>query len=175
MPTEPTVAQFMTEMPATADEGLRLADAQERMFIDHIRHLVVTKDGHATGILSSRDAAMALSLKGVDAKTLTVGDAMSRSPYACAPTTPISEVAHTMEAHRWGCALVTEGDEVIGVFTTTDALRALRQFATGKPAEPAAKPEHLPPTEPSHARPFRLRKHAPIDTGSGRVFNTLPK
>jgi acetoin utilization protein AcuB len=172
---EPTVAQFMTEMPATADEGLLLADAQERMFIDNIRHLVVQRDGHPVGILSSRDAAMALSLPGVDKKKLTVGAAMTKNPYSVRASAPISEVAYQMEAHRWGCAIVVEGGDAIGVFTTTDALRALRQLATGKAAEPAVRPEHLPPEEAAHARPFRLRRHRPIDAGSGQMFATMPK
>ena len=175
MSTEPTVAQFMTHTPASADEELRLADAQERMFIDNIRHLVVHRGGQVTGVLSTRDVTLALSLPGVDAKALTVRDAMSPHPYVCPPNAPISEVAHEMERHRYGSALVVEGEEVVGMFTTTDALRALRQLATGKPAEPAVRPDHLPPTEPAHARPYRLRRHAPINAGAGSVFSTLPK
>jgi len=173
--TEPTVAQFMTHTPASADEGLLLADAQERMFIDNIRHLVVQRGGHLTGVLSSRDVTLALSLPGVDTKTITVREAMSPHPFVCPPTAPISEVAHQMEAHRYGCAIVVEGDEVIGMFTTTDALRALRELATGSPAEPALHPDHLPPVEPAHARPYRLRRHAPIATGGGSMFATMPK
>ncbi len=173
--TEPTVAQFMTEEPATADEGLRLADAYQRMFIDKIRHLVVLRNGHAVGIVSARDIAVAAAV-GVDERSkLTVGDAMSKNPYTVGPTTPISEVALAMEANRWGCALVVDGEDVIGVFTTTDALRALRQLATGKPAEAAAPADHLPPKEPDHARPFRVRRHRPIAAGGSQLFATMPK
>jgi acetoin utilization protein AcuB len=171
--TEPTVAQFMTHTPASADAGLRLMDAQERMFMDNIRHLVVQSDGRMVGVLSSRDVALALA--GPDGKAATVRDAMRPHPYICAPTTPISAVAHEMEAHRYGCTVVVDNDEVVGMFTTTDALRALRQLASGKPAEPAVHPDHLPPTEPAHARPFRLRRHRPIDAGGGAVFATMPK
>jgi acetoin utilization protein AcuB len=175
MSTEPTVAQFMTHAPASADEGLRLSDAQERMFLDNIRHLVVNRGDQMIGVLSSRDATLALSRPGVDAKTIIVKDAMSSHPYVCRPSAPISEVAHEMEAHRYGCAIVVENEDVVGMFTTTDALRALRQLATGNPAEPALHPDHLPPTEPAHARPYRLRKHVPISAGGSAVFSTLPK
>lgn len=172
---EPTVAQFMTEEPATADEELSLADAYQRMFIDKIRHLVVIRNGHAVGVISARDIAMAAAV-GVDKSSkLKVRDAMSKNPYKVGPTTPLSEVAHAMEAHRWGCALVVDGEDVIGVFTTTDALRALRQLATGKPAEAAVPADHLPPEEPAHARPFRVRRHRPIEAGSGQMFATMPK
>ena len=167
---EPTVAQYMTEMPATADEGLLLTDARDRMFMDNIRHLVVHNTGHVAGIISSRDIALALALPGADAKKLTVRDAMTPEPYVCAPTTKLSVVAHEMEAHRYGCAIVVEGDEVLGVFTTTDALRALRELATGTKAEPAVKPTHRPPEQPAHARPYRLRRHRPIDQNAKPLF-----
>lgn len=163
----------MTSTPATADEGLLLADARERMYMDHIRHLVVLRAGAVAGLVSSRDVAMALALPGGDKTKLTVRDAMTPEPYVCDPTTPISVVAEQMEAHRYGCAIVVEGDEAIGVFTTTDALRALRQLATGTPAEPAVKPAHLPPETPAHARPFRLRRHRSIDGHVGQMFSTL--
>jgi acetoin utilization protein AcuB len=172
---EPSVAQFMTHDPASADEGLRLSDAQERMFMDNIRHLVVRRGDHLSGVLSSRDIALALALPGVDPETITVRDAMSSQPYVCAPDTPISEVAREMEAHRYGCAIVIEGDDVLGVFTTTDALRALRQLATGEIAEPQIHADHLAPTSPAHARPFRLRSHRPIDQRAGAMFSTQLK
>jgi acetoin utilization protein AcuB len=171
----PFVSQFMTSDPASTDDGLLLSDAQQRMFMDNIRHLVVQKDGHVVGVLSTRDVALALALPGAHHERLTVRDAMSTVPYVCKPDTPIAEVALEMESHRYGCAIIVESDEVIGVFTTTDALRALRQLATGRIAEPAVKPLHLPPDEPEHARPFRLRRHRPINGGSGSLFNTLPK
>ena len=170
---EPTVAEFMTEVPATADQGLLLSDARERMHIDHIRHLVVLKGGHLSGVLSSRDISLALSFRGVDATAITVGEAMSGNVYACIATTPISQVAAEMEAHGHGCAIVTNGgDEVLGVFTTTDALRALREVVTGKHVEALAPADHLPPTEADEVRPFRLRQHRPIDTGSTKLFST---
>lgn len=172
--TRPTVAQYMTAMPASADEGLLLADAEERMAMDNIRHLVVLRGTEVVGLLSSRDITMALSAKGVNREKIAVRDAMSEQPFVCAPTTPIDVVAHEMEAHRWGCAIVVEGDEALGVFTTTDALRALRALATGMPAEPAVKPTHLPPAEPEMPRRFHLHRHRPIVEPSGALFNTNP-
>jgi acetoin utilization protein AcuB len=174
MSNEPTVAQFMTSEPATADEGLLLTDAQERMLMDNIRHLVVRNGNTVSGMLSSRDIAVALSLPGIDTKKLTVADAMSPCPFVCGPHAKLSAVAHEMEAHRYGAAIVAEDDEVVGVFTTTDALRALREIVTGQPAEPAVKPTHLPPETPAHARPYRLRRHSPIDSHTSQMFATSP-
>jgi acetoin utilization protein AcuB len=164
--SEPTVGDFMTTEPATADEGLRLPDAQQRMFINNIRHLVVHREGRMTGILSTRDAALALSLHKGAADKLTVRDAMSPELYTCTPETPISEVAMQMETHRYGCAVVVDDDVLIGVFTTTDALRALRQVASGQPAEPVVMPTHH---EDHSAEPrafVKLRHHRPIEDRS---------
>lgn len=144
------------------------------MNIDNIRHLVVLGDGDIVGVLSNRDISVALAVPGADRKKLTVRDAMSERPYMCPENTPISEVAQVMEAHRWGCAIVVDGSEAVGVFTTTDALRALRALATGEPAEPAVKPTHLQPAEPGAPHVFRLRRHKPIALGGTGLFNTRP-
>lgn len=172
---EPTVAHYMTQMPATADQDLLLADAQERMALDNIRHLIVLDNaGHVVGVLSSGDVTLSLSLPDANPKKLKVRDAMSDNPYVCGPEAPLSEVALNMEAHRWGCTIVLEGDEVVGIFTTTDALRALRELSSGVVAAPAeaSKPNHLPPLhgEP-RPRPLRMRRHHSIDSGRTQVFN----
>jgi acetoin utilization protein AcuB len=168
---QPTVSEYMTLMPASADEDLRLEDAEQRMSLDNIRHLVVVKDGHAVGVLSSRDISLALSMPGVDRKKIKVSEAMSEQPYVCRPDSTLAEVCLTMEAHRWGCALIVDNEEVVGIFTTTDALRAVRALATGHEAAPATKPDHLPPTEPGPRRKFMLRKHRPLSVGSPSAFN----
>jgi acetoin utilization protein AcuB len=171
---EPTVGQYMTRAPVTVDEGLLLGDAAERMAIDNIRHLVVLDAlGHVVGVLSAGDVAVALSLPGAHGERLRVRDAMSDNPYVCGPAVPIGDVALAMEAHRWGCAIVLEGDEVVGVFTTTDALRALRELATGMVAAPAVHPTHLPPLAGTPAaRRLRMRHHHPLPVARTSVFNT---
>lgn len=166
----------MTEIPATADQGLRLSDARERMFMDHIHHLVVLKDEHLCGVLSLGDITLALSLRGVDATSATVADAMTSDPYACRPTTPVSEVAREMEAHGYGCVIVTDDeDEVVGIFTTTDALRALRQVVTGVHAEPLSAAQHLRPEGDTEGRTYRLRRHRSVGAGAAPLFTTSMK
>jgi acetoin utilization protein AcuB len=38
--------------------------------------------------------------------------------------TPLEQVVDVMARRKYGCAIVIEGDEVVGIFTTIDALRA---------------------------------------------------
>lgn len=50
---------------------------------------------------------------------------MSTDVYVVGPDTPLEQVASAMADHKYGCAVVTEGNHVVGIFTTVDALRAL--------------------------------------------------
>jgi signal-transduction protein with cAMP-binding, CBS, and nucleotidyltransferase domain len=134
----------MTTEPCTVDEELTLADAQDRMQANNIRHLLVSKNGRMSGLISSRDVAFAVSLEQIDAKKLLVRDAMSRKVYTCQKGDDLAEVAWQMEGHRFGCAVVLEEDTVVGVFTTTDALRALRQAIVGHEVPAAVEPTHKP-------------------------------
>jgi acetoin utilization protein AcuB len=138
-----TVEHFMTLQPCTVDYGLSLQDAKERMEANNIRHLVATRGNWLVGVLSSRDIAVAINLPGVKASKVTVGEAMSQHVYTCQTSEPLEEVATKMEEERYGCAVVLRGEAVVGIFTTTDALRALRAVIAGKPVEPRTVPTHL--------------------------------
>jgi len=48
-------------------------------------------------------------------------------PFAVGPETPVGEAIETMIDRKLGSAIVCDGDRVLGVFTTVDALRALHQ------------------------------------------------
>lgn len=133
----------MTYTPCTADEGLSIRDAQDRMHANNIRHLLVTRNDHLVGIVSSRDVNFALSLPGVDPQKLTVFQAMTAAPFTCGPNALLSAVCQEMEAHRYGCAVIVDDGLVTGIFTTTDALRAVRALATGQKVEPMVKPTHI--------------------------------
>lgn len=139
----PTVGDFMTLTPCTADEGLSLTDAQDRMNANNIRYLLVTRNDHLVGVLSSRDITFALSLPGVKPEKLTVFHAMTTAPFTCGPKASLAEVCKEMEAHRYGCAVIVDEGLVIGIFTTTDALRAVRALITGEDVQPMVKPTHV--------------------------------
>jgi acetoin utilization protein AcuB len=153
-----TVGEFMTPNPCTVDALLSIADAQDRMFANNIRHLLVVSDEHLVGITSTRDLALASSLPNIDPRGLKVTAAMNTRVYACDEDAPLDEVAWYMERNRYGCAVILRDEIVVGIFTTTDALRALRQVLTGEPAEPAMLPTHeVPPSdEPRRGLSYRL-------------------
>lgn len=149
----PTVGDYMTEIPATIETGMRLGDALDRMYVDNIRHLpVVDERGALVGVLSTRDVAIAAALRGLDPLEARVEAVMSRAPYACAVDTPLVEVVEHMERGRLGSAVVTRAGKPCGIFTTTDALRALRSQLAGRPVEPLVHP-NLGRSEEERERP----------------------
>ena len=123
--TIPTVGDYMTKAPHTVGAEQPLTEAERRMQAFGVRHLPVLRGGALVGVVSDRDVALVSSLPGVEAGSLSVADAMSQDPYQVPSNAPLDEVAKTMEKNRYGSAVVVDGGNVVGVFTTTDALRAL--------------------------------------------------
>ena len=68
------------------------------------------------------------SLPGVNPTDVRVEEAMVQNVFTAAPDEPVAEIVQTMVQRKLGSAVVMEGDRVIGVFTTIDALRALAEL-----------------------------------------------
>jgi acetoin utilization protein AcuB len=120
-----TIADYMTTSPHSIGNDQPLAHAHQVMRDHHIRHLPVLNGGRLVGILSDRDLAFLENLRDVDAAKVRVDEAMTPSPYMVKRTSNLGQVAREMAEHRYGSAVVMDNDHVVGVFTTTDALRAL--------------------------------------------------
>lgn len=126
------VSDWMTGQPHTIGEDQSLATARERMHHYGVRHLPVLHGGHLVGVVSSRDIALVEALPGVDLTKVMVEEAMSEEPWTVTADASLSEVAAVMAERRLGTTIVVSaagGDEAVGVFTTTDALRALAELA----------------------------------------------
>lgn len=89
------------------------------------RQLPVLEDGKLVGILSERDLLLLATLTDVDPSRIPVRSAMQTDVYGVGRDTPLDEVATTMARHKYGSAVVWSGREVVGIFTTVDAMRAL--------------------------------------------------
>lgn len=124
----------MTAAPETIRPGRSLAEAHRLMRDRGIRHLPVLDGGKLVGVVSQRDLYLIETLKGVDPEKVPVEEAMSPNVWAVPPETPLAEAARYMYSHKDGCAVVTEEERVVGVFTTTDAMRVLADVL-----EPATK------------------------------------
>lgn len=129
-PTKHTIRHFMTASPETIQADLTLAQARDRMYGLDARHLPVVENNQLVGILSDRDISLADAVQG-DLERLLVRQAMTAQPFTCGPEAHLHAVAAEMAHHKYGTAIVVDRDHpghVIGLFTTTDALRALAQL-----------------------------------------------
>jgi acetoin utilization protein AcuB len=115
----------MTKSPHSIGLDQPLQKAHAMMREHHIRHLPVLSGGQLVGMLSERDLAFIEAIRDVEPQRVSVEEAMTPMPYAVTRNTPLAKVAREMAEHRYGSAVIIEDDHVLGVFTTTDALRAL--------------------------------------------------
>lgn len=126
MPSQTTtVREYMTPHPHSIGRDQKLATAHEMMRRHGIRHLPVLEGGRIVGLVSLRDLHLVETLPDVDPAKVTVEEAMAQDPYVVPPATLLVDLARTMAEHKYGSAIVAEGSQVVGVFTTVDALRAL--------------------------------------------------
>jgi acetoin utilization protein AcuB len=139
-----TIEGFMTPVVHTISARRTLAEAHTLMRANAIRHLPVMHGGDLVGIVTQRDLHLVETFKDVDATKVLVEDAMSQDVFTVSPDTPLSEVCTEMAAHKYGSAVVVRAGEVVGIFTTVDALKALAL--------------DVPPTGGQKRAP---RKHAP--------------
>jgi acetoin utilization protein AcuB len=96
------------------------------------------------GLLSQRDLHLIETLRDVDPKEVLVEEAMTQDAYTVAPETPLGGVAREMARHKYGSAVIVRGAEVLGIFTTTDALQALDTVLSAQGSTPAPAPKAAP-------------------------------
>jgi len=120
-----SIDHFMTPYPHSIGRDQPLSAAHQLMRSLRVRHLPVLDGGRLVGILSQRDLFFVETLRDVDPAKVRVDEAMSTDVYVVAPEKPLGEVASVMVEHKYGCAVVARGQQIQGIFTTTDALRVL--------------------------------------------------
>jgi acetoin utilization protein AcuB len=121
----PAVREYMTPSPLTVLPTSSLSKAVKIMRDHQVRHLPVIDGGRIVGVLSQRDILIMESLPGVNPTEVRVEEAMVRDVFAVAPDVAVGDVVATMIERKLGSTIVCEGERVLGVFTTIDALRAL--------------------------------------------------
>jgi acetoin utilization protein AcuB len=90
----------------------------------------VTVKGTLESVVTDRDIKLILGpdFASPDARKLKVRDAMVGDCYVVDLETTLHAVARHMAQHRLGSALVTRRGKLAGVFTSTDACRALADY-----------------------------------------------
>jgi acetoin utilization protein AcuB len=120
----------MTAAPVCVQLDADLSDAVDLMEQHNIRHLPVMDGETLTGVVTDRDLAMIESLLPEEWESICVAEAMTPEPYTVQPDAALWEVAKHMAREKFGCAVITdERGTVVGLFTTSDALRVLADLA----------------------------------------------
>ena len=120
-----TIQRFMTPAPHTISTRQTLAEAHQAMRERGVRHLPVVEEGKLVGVVSQRDLYLLETLRGVDVGRELVEEAMTDAPFVVGPDASLEEVAEAMANRKHGSAVIVENATVVGIFTSTDALRAL--------------------------------------------------
>jgi acetoin utilization protein AcuB len=134
----PQILAYMTPFPFSIDVDAPLAEAHAFLRERHIRHLPVTERGELVGVLTDRDIKLALGpdLGSPPERELTVRDVFQPEAYVVDAGDLLVTVAATMAERHLGSALVTRSGKLVGIFTTTDACRALARVLREQHPDP---------------------------------------
>jgi acetoin utilization protein AcuB len=138
MKRNPQVVAFMTPFPYSVEVDAPLAQARQLMREHDFRHLPVTSGGKLVGVLTDRDIKLILGpdFGSPRESDLKVRDAYVDQPCVVPASTPLAKVARMMAERHIGSTIITKKDRLVGIFTVTDACRALAQVLGDRPEEP---------------------------------------
>jgi len=89
----------------------------------HIGSLVVTDSGSLVGVVTERDYACKVTLKGKEAQTTTVGDIMSGRVVVAKLETTLNECMALMTDKRLRHLPIMEGDQLLGLVSIGDVVK----------------------------------------------------
>lgn len=124
----PTVQEFMTVEPLSIAPGAFLSEAARILREHSIRHLPVVANGKLVGALSERDVHVARTLRSVTLENTKVETLMDTRPLSVPASAALSDVAARMIDRNADAAVVLHDGDIVGIFTTHDALHALHRL-----------------------------------------------
>ena len=125
------VRDVMTEPTVTESATDSLRAAAERMWRQQTGSLLVTDQGHLTGIITERDILRAVAL-GADPDRTTVDEVMTADVFTVPPHMPLQQAAREM-AVRWIRHLPVMADRrLFGVVSMRDVTSVFGALAPGR-------------------------------------------
>ena len=123
------VRDIMTRPVVAIAPDMPIDDVIALMGQRRLRHFPIVDEGRVVGIVSDRDLRTVGSVHpksrpGVDDSD-PVRDLMSAPVWTAHPLDPIDEIASVLRAHAIGAMPVVEGEEMVGIVTSSDCLDAL--------------------------------------------------
>ena len=124
------VRNSMTRELVTVVSETTAAEALALCRMNRIRHLPVLEGRRLVGVISDRDLRAATPALGDLARAealdrIRVADEMARDVTTARPEDPIEDAAMAMYERKIGCLPVVDGEDLVGMLTTSDVMRAL--------------------------------------------------
>lgn len=124
------IADVCTRYAADIAPGATIRQAAEQMREHHVGALVVVEQvpggRRPVGILTDRDLTVSVITTGVDADTLTVGDAMSRDLLTCTIDEDMSDaIARMRKLGVRRLPVVDQAGLLVGMLSADDLLGAI--------------------------------------------------
>ena len=133
------VKDLMSRPPITIAPETPVFEARQMMHTQRVRHLLVMEHGRLVGIVTDRDIrlnlpspATSLSVWEVNylLARLTVREVMTKGVIIVEPGREARAAAALLLAEKIGALPVVDGDDVVGIVTETDFLRAYAGSST---------------------------------------------
>lgn len=116
------VENLMTANPTTCSTSDDLASTALKMWQDDCGILPVVDAGGLEGVITDRDIAMALALKGAAATEVLVGEVITGRIFGCAPEDAITDALDLMREHRVRRLPVLDGGKLVGLLSLNDVI-----------------------------------------------------
>lgn len=125
----PQLANAMTPFPYSIDASDTLEKAKQLMNLHNIRHFPVKIDGVIDSIISERDIKFASAPeKGIIDNELLVGDFCAQRAYCVDLYDPLNRILDVMVETHIGAVLVFRKGKLVGIFTSSDAMKSFSTF-----------------------------------------------
>jgi acetoin utilization protein AcuB len=136
----PRLADIMTRDPVCVQSYDTLRMAIDRMRDHHCRRLPVVDNGRLVGIISDRDARLALNSpfimreRNQDQELLdrvVVAECMTADPVTLPPDASVLEAARLMHDRKFGGIPVVDNLKLVGIVTETDLMACFIKICEG--------------------------------------------
>jgi CBS domain-containing protein len=142
MPLDETVQTVMTRSLITVTSKTPVREARARLATGNIHHLPVVDGDRLVGIVSATDFVRQLACEarsghrggGISEELWTVAEIMQPNPRTVGPETTLREAIDILTESSFHSLPVVKNGTLMGILTTTDLLRRLRE-ALGDPTE----------------------------------------
>jgi len=117
------ISKLMTQPVIRIDEDSTIQDAVEIMGQQHFGTLLVTRQGKDVGILTAGDIISNVLAKKADLEKINVKKIMSTPLVTVDTKTTTEDALRTMVKNNVGRLLITDNEEIVGIFTTSDVTK----------------------------------------------------